>query len=71
MKKFLSEKNIVIILFVLVFIIFSLAQKDSERIQQPYIDANVSATTLLDISHKPVTTSPTQPIKTFQVNIPR
>lgn len=32
MKKALQEKNIVVVLFVLVLIIFSMAQRDSQRI---------------------------------------
>jgi hypothetical protein len=36
MKAILSERNLVIILFVLVVIIFSLAQEDSKKMDQFY-----------------------------------
>jgi hypothetical protein len=39
MKRILSEKNIVVLLFVLVLITFSLAQEDSKKIQKLYIGA--------------------------------
>jgi uncharacterized membrane protein len=45
-KKILSEKNLVVILFVMVFIIFSLAQEDTRKIEQMYLDTNTSATTI-------------------------
>ena len=36
MKQFLSEKNIVVILFVMVLITFSLAQEDSKKMERIY-----------------------------------
>jgi hypothetical protein len=48
MRKFLSEKNIVIVLFVLVLITFSLAQEDSKKMERLYTGANsTTANTLL------------------------
>lgn len=43
-KLILSEKNLVIILFVLVFIVFSFAQEYTKRIEKMYLQVNSSAT---------------------------
>ena len=43
MKTILSEKNIVMILFVMVLITFSLAQEDSRKMEKMY--SGVTATT--------------------------
>jgi len=43
MRKFLSERNIVVILFVLVLITFSFAQEDSKKMEQMYSGINTSA----------------------------
>jgi hypothetical protein len=34
MRKFLSEKNVVIVLFVMVLITFALAQEDSKKLER-------------------------------------
>jgi hypothetical protein len=47
MKPFLSEKNIVVVLFVLVLITFALAQEDSKKMEKAYIGINASARSLL------------------------
>jgi hypothetical protein len=36
MRRLLTEKNIVIVLFVMVFIIFSLAENETKKIEQLY-----------------------------------
>jgi len=36
MRGILTERNIVIVLFVMVFIIFSLAEKETKKIEQLY-----------------------------------
>lgn len=36
MRSFLSERNIVVILFVLVLVTFALAQEDSKKMEQMY-----------------------------------
>jgi len=36
MKGLMTEKNIVIVLFVMVFIIFSFAEKETKKIEQLY-----------------------------------
>lgn len=49
MKSHLSEKNIVIILFVMVLITFSLAQEDSRKMGKDYsaVPGNVSKQTVV------------------------
>ena len=42
MKQFLSEKNIVVILFVMVLITFSLAQEDSKKMERIYSGATTA-----------------------------
>ena len=37
MKKLLAEKNIVIFLFVIVIVIFSFAERDSQKLQKVYV----------------------------------
>jgi preprotein translocase subunit YajC len=44
MKNTVSEKNIVVILFVLVLVIFSFAQRDSKKLEQLY--TNTTAETV-------------------------
>lgn len=36
MKRILSEKNVVVVLFVMVLITFSLAQEDTKKIEKMY-----------------------------------
>ncbi len=43
MRSYLSEKNIVVVLFVLVLITFSLAQEDSKKMEEHYSGSSVSA----------------------------
>jgi hypothetical protein len=42
MRGFLTEKNIVIVLFVMVFIIFSLAENETKKIEQLYNGGHTS-----------------------------
>ena len=39
MKRILSEKNLVVVLFVMVLITFSLAQEDSKKMEKMYSGA--------------------------------
>ena len=43
MKKHLSERNLVVVLFVMVLITFSLAQEDSKKMERMYSGANAAA----------------------------
>ena len=47
MRRILSEKNLVVILFVMVLITFSLAQEDSKKMEKLYSGANTSTASLL------------------------
>jgi hypothetical protein len=42
-KLILSERNLVVVLFVMVLVIFSLAQEDSKKIEKMYLDAYSSS----------------------------
>ena len=42
MKNFLTEKNLVVVLFLLVVVVFSIAQKESKKIE--YLYKTVSST---------------------------
>jgi hypothetical protein len=52
MKSILSEKNIVVVLFVMVLITFSLAQEDSKKMEKMYSGVNAgTASRLLARQH--------------------
>jgi hypothetical protein len=46
MRSILSEKSLVVVLFVVVLITFSLAQEDSRKMERVFKGANASATPL-------------------------
>lgn len=46
MRRILSEKNLVVVLFIMVLVIFSLAQEDTEKIERMYQNANSPAVSL-------------------------
>ena len=43
-RSILSEKSLVVIMFIIVVVIFSFAQADSKEIEKGYINTNSSAT---------------------------
>ena len=47
MKRILSEKNMVVILFVMVLVTFSLAQEDTKKIERMFLETNSAGTTSL------------------------
>lgn len=47
MRTILSEKNIVVILFVMVLITFSLAQEDSRKMEKMYTGVNAGTASRL------------------------
>jgi hypothetical protein len=47
MRSILSERNVVVVLFVMVLITFSLAQEDSKKMEKMYSGTGISA-----ISHQ-------------------
>ena len=53
MRQFLSERNIVVILFVMVLITFSLAQEDSRKMEKMYTGVNASTASRL-LVHQPL-----------------
>lgn len=53
MRAILSEKNIVVILFVMVLITFSLAQEDSRKMEKMYSGINTTAASQLQL-HQPL-----------------
>jgi hypothetical protein len=42
MRKILSEKNIVVILFVVALVVFSFAQEDARKAEKMYLNADAS-----------------------------
>lgn len=58
MRSILSEKNLVVVLFIMVLVIFSLAQEDSKKMEKMYtgINAKTVSTLLSDYLEKPVKT---------------
>ncbi|MGK2860520.1 MAG: hypothetical protein ACSLE0_01185 [Chitinophagaceae bacterium] len=47
MKKILSERNFVIFLFVMAFVVFSFAQEDAKKVEKMYQDAGLSGSSLI------------------------
>ncbi|MGZ8558926.1 MAG: hypothetical protein ACXWWC_11350 [Chitinophagaceae bacterium] len=47
MKKILSEKNIVVFLFIVAFVIFSLAQQDAKKVEKMYLNAGTPGSSLI------------------------
>lgn len=43
MRKFLSERNFVVILFVVAFVVFYFAQEDAKKIEKMYMNTNASS----------------------------
>ena len=54
MRPILSEKNIVVILFVMVLITFSLAQEDSRKMEKMYFGINASTASKLLAQQHPL-----------------
>jgi hypothetical protein len=51
-RSILSEKSMVVLLFIMVVVIFSFAQADTKEIQKRVMDITPSATTSLDQSQR-------------------
>lgn len=47
MRKILSEKNIVVVLFVVAFVVFYFAQEDVKKAERLYQSAKVSSPSLI------------------------
>ena len=60
MKQILSEKNVVVILFVMVLITFSLAQEDSRKMEKLYTGATtITAASLITTQNEIKENGPT------------
>lgn len=40
MRKILSERNIVVILFIVALVVFSFAQEDAKKVEKNFLDAD-------------------------------
>ena len=56
MRRILSERNTVVLLFVMVCITFSLAHEDSKKMEQIYLGntSSAAASLLLKVVEKPI-----------------
>lgn len=54
-RRILSERNWVVILFVMVFVIFSLAQEDTKKIEKMYQDSSSATASSVDKAQIPET----------------
>lgn len=66
MRKILSEKNLVVVLFVLVLVFFAIAQEDAKKIEKMYQNAG-SSTSSLDETLQAQTGTKTE----SKMNLPR
>ena len=47
MRKFLSERNFVVILFVVAFVVFYFAQEDAKKVEKMYLNADAGSPSLI------------------------
>ena len=72
MRRFITERNLVVVLFVMVIITFSFAERDIKKIEHLYFGTNAPATTslntLAELKAKTVaqTTTLNEPVKIKQ-----
>jgi hypothetical protein len=52
MRKFLSERNFVVILFVVAFVVFYFAQEDAKKIEKMYMNGSASSSSFLSPSRQ-------------------
>jgi hypothetical protein len=52
-RQILSERNLVVVLFVMVLVIFSLAQEDTRKIEKMYPVSNSSVVSSVDPAENP------------------
>lgn len=62
-RSALSEKKLVVVLFVLVLIIFSFAQEDTKKIEKLFLNSNSPLTTSIDQTPNPEASTKTKEIK--------
>ena len=62
MRAYLSERNLVVILFVLVLVTFALAQEDTKKMEKAYIGVSATAGSMLvNLPSSQVKAVPTDP----------
>lgn len=61
MKIILSERNIVIVLFIMVLVTFSLAQEDTKKIEKGHTSVSVTITAPI-LAEQPATKPTLQPV---------
>ena len=47
MRKILSEKNLVVILFIAALVVFSFAQEDARKVEKMYLEAGAAGSSLI------------------------
>lgn len=47
MRKILSERNFVVILFVVAFVVFYFAQEDAKKVEKMYLNADASSPSVI------------------------
>ena len=47
MRKILSEKSLVVILFIVALVVFSFAQEDAKKVEKMYLDAGAAGTSII------------------------
>mgnify|MGYP007082032716 CR=1 FL=1 len=62
-RSILSEKNLVVVLFVMVLVIFSFAQADTQKFEKMFLDSNPPVTTSFDQTEIPEANIKTEEIK--------
>lgn len=62
-QRILSEKSLVVVLFVMVLVIFSFAQADTKKFEKMFLDNNFPVTTSFDQSGNPEASAKTKEIK--------
>jgi len=53
MRTFLSERNIVVVLFIMVIVVFSFAQKDTRRMEEMYINNTAPVSSNINAPESP------------------
>jgi hypothetical protein len=62
-QRILSEKNLVVVLFVLVLVIFSFAQADTKKFEKMFLESTPQVTTSIDQGENPEDSAPTKEVK--------
>ncbi len=52
MRKFLSERNFVVVLFVVAFVVFYFAQEDAKKVEHRYMNAGTTSPSFVPSSQQ-------------------